>query len=29
MRTKTLYIADDGMEFNSSLDCEKYERELE
>ena len=29
MRTKTLYIADDGMEFNSILDCEKYEKELE
>lgn len=29
MRIKTLYIADDGKEFNSILDCEKYERELE
>lgn len=29
MRTKTLYIADDGKEFDNSIECQKYERQLE
>lgn len=29
MKSKMIYIADDGTEFDNRLDCEKHERELE